>query len=136
VTATATGAITPTPTATATNTPTPTPTATATPTPPFGRLRVATNHLNLGNVKVNSSASLPLKIQNKGKFDLQVTIGTLVSPFSVNGSGTFDIHKGQSKTATVTFQPLATGAAAQTLSVTSDDPKNPVKNVRVSGTGK
>ena len=106
------------------------------PQPPFGRLRVATNHLNFGNVKVNSSASLPLKIQNKGKFDLQVTIGTLVSPFSVNGSGTLNIPKGKSKTATVTFQPLATGAAAQTLSVTSDDPKNPAKNVKVSGTGK
>jgi hypothetical protein len=114
----------------------PAPTPTATPTPPFGRMRISTNHLGFGKVKVNSTTSIPLKVKNAGKFNLQVTIGTLDPPFGVNGSGTFDIAKGHSTTATVTFQPLATGAVSQTLKVNSDDPKHPEKDIKVSGVGK
>jgi hypothetical protein len=36
----------------------------------------------------------------------------------------------------ITFQPLATGAVSQTLTVTSDDPKHPSKKIKVSGVGK
>jgi len=80
--------------------------------------------------------SLPLKVKNSGKFDLQVNIGTLTPPFAVDGSGTFDIPKGGHQPVTVTFKPDATGPASQTLIVTSDDPKHPMKKIKVSGTGK
>ena len=80
--------------------------------------------------------SLPLKVKNTGKFNLRVNIGTLTAPFGVSGSGTFDIPKGGSQPATVTFRPDATGPASQTLSVTSNDPKHPSKKIKVSGVGK
>jgi hypothetical protein len=132
-TATATATLTPTATATATQTATPT----ATPTPPFGTLSVSGN-LSFGTVKVNSSPSKKLKVKNKGKAPLQVTIGTLVAPFTVTaGSGTFNLPKGKTQNVTVKFQPTAKGATSpQTLTITSDDPKHPSKNVTASGAGK
>ena len=99
-------------------------------------MSIATNRLNFGKVKVGSTSSLPLKVKNSGKFNLQVNIGTLAPPFGVNGSGTFDIPKGGHQTPTITFQPETTGAVSQTLTVTSDDPKHPMKKIKVSGVGK
>ena len=99
-------------------------------------MRIATNHLNFGKVTVSLTKSLPLKVKNSGKFNLQVNIGTLAPPFGVNGSGTFDIPKGGHQTPMITFQPDTTGAVSQTLTVTSDDPKHPMKKIKVSGVGK
>ncbi len=113
--------------------PTPTPTATPTPT---GRMHLSTNHIDFGEAKLDSIHRLPLKVRNSGQFGLQVTIGQLTAPFGVDNSGTFEIPKGHSTTAMVTFQPTAAGTASQTLVVTGDDPKHPSKNVRVSGVGK
>ncbi|MFZ0677939.1 hypothetical protein [Candidatus Binatus sp.] len=126
-----------TPTATATSTATQTATPTATPTPPFGTLSVSGN-LSFGKVKVNSTASKKLKVKNKGKGTLQVTIGTLDPPFTVtSGSGTINLPKGKTEKVTVQFNPTATGAVTpQILSITSDDPKHPSHNVTASGSGK
>ena len=99
-------------------------------------MRITTNHLRFGKVTVNSTKGLELNVKNSGKFDLQVTIPTLAPPFGVNGSGTFDIPKGGQQPVTVTFKPEATGPASDTLTVTSDDPKHPMKKIKVSGTGK
>jgi Abnormal spindle-like microcephaly-assoc'd, ASPM-SPD-2-Hydin len=134
-TATATVTATPTMTATVTATATQTATPTATATPPFGTLNVSGN-LSFGTVKVNSTKSKKLKIKNSGKGVLQVTIGTLVSPFIFNGS-TFNLAKSKTKTVTVKFKPTAKGAtASQTLSIASDDPNHPTHNLTASGAGK
>ena len=85
---------------------------------------------------VSLTKPLQLNVKNSGKFNLRVNIPTLAPPFGVNGSGTFDIPKGGHQNATVTFKPEATGPASDTLTVTSDDPKHPMKNIKVSGTGK
>jgi hypothetical protein len=111
-------------------------TPTATPTPPFGRMRIATNRLDFGKVTVSLTKSLPLEVKNSGKFNLRVNIGTLAPPFGVNGGGTFNIPKGGHQTPMITFKPAAIGAASDTLTVTSDDPKHPMKKIKVSGTGK
>jgi hypothetical protein len=67
---------------------------------------------------------------------LQVTTGTLVSPFIFNGS-TFNLAKGKTKTVTVKFKPTAKGAtASQTLFINSDDPNHPTHNLTASGAGK
>ncbi|MFZ0677270.1 choice-of-anchor D domain-containing protein [Candidatus Binatus sp.] len=126
-----------TPTATATATATQTATPTATPTPPFGTLSVSGN-LSFGKVKVNSTKSKKLKVKNKGKAPLQVTIGTLDLPFKViSGVGTFNLAKGKTENVTVQFNPTAKGAATpQTLSITSDDPKHPTHNETATGSGK
>jgi Abnormal spindle-like microcephaly-assoc'd, ASPM-SPD-2-Hydin len=97
-------------------------------------------NLRFGATKVNSTKTKKLKIKNKGKGDLQVTIGTLDPPFKVTGgNGTFTLSKGKSAPVTVTvqFNPTATGAAApQTLNITSDDPKHPSHTETASGSGK
>ncbi|MGC2494460.1 choice-of-anchor D domain-containing protein [Candidatus Binatus sp.] len=143
--ASSTAALSPTPTATETATPTATVTATATqtatptatPTPPFGTLSVSGN-LSFGKVKVNSTASKKIKVKNKGKGTLQVTIGTLDPPFTVTtGSGTFNLAKGKTEKVTVQFKPTATGPVTpQILSISSDDPEHPSHNVTASGSGK
>ncbi|MGH7924454.1 MAG: hypothetical protein ACREQH_07685 [Candidatus Binatus sp.] len=134
-TATATATQTATPTATATATETTTPTAT--PTPPFGRLSVFGN-LSFGKVKVNSTKSKKLKVQNKGNGSLQVTVGTIESPFTVTaGSGTFTLAKGKKEIVTVQLKPTAKGPVkAQILSITSDDPNRPSHPVTATGSGK
>ena len=91
----------------ATATQTATPTATA--TPPFGTLSVSGN-LSFGSVKVNSTKSKKLKVKNKGKFPLQVMIGTLEPPFSVTDSGTFTLGNKKTLTVTVLFKPTVAGA--------------------------
>jgi hypothetical protein len=95
-------------------------------------------NLRFGATKVNSTKTKKLKIKNKGKGDLQVTIGTLDPPFKVTGgNGTFTLSKGKSAPVTVQFNPTATGAAApQTLNITSDDPKHPSHTETASGSGK
>jgi hypothetical protein len=130
-TLTVTGTATPTATATATQTATPTATA----TPPFGTLGVS-GDLSFGSVKVNATKSKKLKIKNTGKGSLQVSIGTLASPFTFNGSA-FNLAKDKTKTVSVKFKPTAKGPATpQTLSITSDDPNHPSHNVTASGSGK
>jgi hypothetical protein len=132
-TATATATSTATATASATHTMTPTATATAT---PVGTLSVSGN-LSFGEVKVNSTKKKNLKVKNKGKFPLQVTIGTLEPPFSVTDSGTFTLGKKKTLTVTVLFKPTVAGATSpQILSITSNDPNHPSHPVTATGSGK
>lgn len=98
--------------------------------------RLNPRNLDFGQVTVSFTKSLPLKVKNSGKFNLRVNIGTLAPPFGVNGSGTLDIPKGWHQTATVRFKPDSKGPASDTLTVTSDDPNHPMKNVTVKGIGK
>ena len=93
-------------------------------------------NLSFGAVKVNSTKSKKLKVKNTGKGSLQVTIGTLVSPFTFNGSA-FNLAKGKTKTVSVKFKPTAKGPTLpQTLSITSNDPNHPSHNLTASGSGK
>ena len=141
---TATATLSPTPTATPTATGTATSTATATqtatptatPTPPFGTLSVSGN-LSFGVVNLNSTKGKKLKIKNKGKAPLQVTIGTLNPPFTVSSSGTFNLAKGKTRNVSVHYRPTTKGATpSQILSIISDDPKHPSHNLTASGSGK
>jgi len=99
-------------------------------------MRITTNSIDFGQVTVSLSRGRPLTVKNSGKFNLRVNVGTLTAPFGVNGSGTFDIPKGGHQSATVTFQPMTKGKASQTLTVTSDDPKDLSKKIKVRGVGK
>jgi hypothetical protein len=95
-------------------------------------------NLSFGKVKVDSTKSKQLKIKNKGKGSLQVTVGTLAPPFSVtSGSGTFNLAKDKTEKVTVKFEPSAKGAIPeQTLTIMSDDPKHPSHDLTASGSGK
>ena len=112
-------------------TPTATPTAT-----PVGTLSVS-GSLSFGKVKVNGTKNKKLKVKNKGKFPLQVTIGTLEPPFSVTDSGTFSVAKKKTLTVTVLFKPTVAGATPpQMLSITSNDPHHPSVSKTATGSGK
>jgi len=91
-------------------------------------------------VKVGSSKSQNLKVENKGKFPLQVmvVVGSLEPPFTVTaGGGSFTLAKNKSETVKVEFQPTVVGATTpQMLMIMSDDPKHRQKDVTATGSGK
>jgi HYDIN/CFA65/VesB-like, Ig-like domain len=92
--------------------------------------------VNFGQVKVNKTTSKHFTIQNKGKFPLDVTVGSLTPPFTIS-SGSFTLSKGKKKTVTVKFMPTATGPAPpEILTIHSDDPVHGSHPVTVTGTGK
>ena len=93
-------------------------------------------NLSFGTVKVNSTTSKKLKVKNKGKVPLQVTIGTLVPPFTVTGSGTFNLAKGKTEKVTVHSSRPRGATSPQILTIISDDPKHPSHNVTATGSGK
>jgi len=94
-------------------------------------------NLSFGAVKVNSRPSKKLKVKNKVKAPLQVTIGTLNPPFTVSGNGTLNIPKGKTRNVTVKFMPTTKGPTpSQILSIISDHPKHPSHNLTASGSGK
>jgi len=91
--------------------------------------------VDLGQVKVNSSATDDIAISNNGSFDLNisnVTVGP--APFSVKSSPTV-VSGGTTSNAIVKFAPTAIGAFAGTLIVIGDDPSNQSDTVYLIGTG-
>jgi hypothetical protein len=129
----------PTPTAVPTPVPTPTSSTIATPTPtpggPTGTLRVGTR-VNFGRVKVGRSKSIKFRVRNVGKGILQVTVGTLTAPFTVEDASVVSLAKGKaSSPITVQFTPTATGPVTQSLIINSSDPNNPTWSITIEGTG-
>jgi hypothetical protein len=133
---------TPTPTAVPTPVPTPTSSTIATPTPtptpagPTGTLRVG-KLINFGRVKIGKTKSIEFRVHNVGKGILQVTIGALTAPFTVEDANVASLAKGKATAPiTVQFTPTATGPVTQSLIINSSDPNNPTWSITVEGTGK
>jgi Abnormal spindle-like microcephaly-assoc'd, ASPM-SPD-2-Hydin len=101
-----------------------------------GSIRLSRSRLNFGKVAQTSTKQETFKMEDVGKGDLHVTVGTLQPPFQVQGGGSITVTKGQPATVTVVFAPTGSGRLSQTLTVSSDDPKHPSRSVTVSGTGK
>lgn len=58
------------------------------------------------------------------------------APFTVTaGSGAFNLSGGQKESVTVQFAPTAPGADSEILTITSNDPKRPSVNVKLTGKG-
>jgi len=78
-----------------------------------------------------------LTVSNTGSADLTVSLISVAgAQFSVSGITTpRTIVAGQSAVVGLSFQPTAAGAAAATLSITSNDPVNPTMSVALAGTG-
>jgi hypothetical protein len=131
----------PTPTAVPTPVPTPTSSTVATPTPtptpagPTGTLRVG-KLINFGRVKIGRMKSIVFRVHNVGKGILQVTIGALTAPFTVQDANVASLAKGKATAPiTVQFTPTAAGPVNQSLTINSSDPKNPIWSITVEGTG-
>ncbi len=106
------------------------------PPPPAPEIEVPLN-LAFGDVRVGSTAQLPLVIRNTGTANLQVN--SLISSngaFAVtSGALPITIGAGSSSTVTVSFTPSAIQAEAGTITVGSDDADESSLAVDVTGTG-
>jgi hypothetical protein len=118
-------------TSTATIDPSPTPTPTAT---PAGTLSVV-SALRFPVVGVGmASISKNLVISNRSRAaTLAVEIGTLPVPFVVAGAGTYSVPPSSTLTIAIGLNPGAVGTFAQSLSITSSDPKHPSVSVAITG---
>lgn len=97
---------------------------------------VTPSSLAFGNVTVNTSSNLSLKIKNTG--DANLSISNVVSGNSVytfTGGTTHTVLPNDSVTITVTFLPTAATAYNTNLTITSNDPDQGTLNVALTGTG-
>ncbi|HET6402500.1 MAG TPA: choice-of-anchor D domain-containing protein [Candidatus Kapabacteria bacterium] len=91
--------------------------------------------LDLGQVKVNASATQDIAITNTGGADLNLTnITAGPAPFSLAQSPTI-VSGGTTAYATVRFAPTAMGSFTGMLLITGDDAANPTDTVYLTGTG-
>jgi len=103
-----------------------------------GAIRVSTNRINFGRVRMGASKTIKFSIRNVGKGNLQVSLGATTAPFqatSPNGTS-FTLPRGKGTPVSVTFAPGNSGPISQTLTLTSDDPKHPSRNVTLAGVGR
>jgi hypothetical protein len=86
---------------------------------------------------VDTRSTKTLTIRNLGLGVLHGDVGAISGPFAVTaGGGSFTLDDGKTQTVTIKFTPVAKGAAAGTLNISSDDPKHLSVNVNLKGTGK
>ncbi len=95
--------------------------------------------VNLGSVAVGiRSASKLVTIENTGLSDLTINAitfgGTNAAEFGETNNCT-TLSNGSSCTISVSLNPTSEGIKAATMSVSSNDPKKPVINVKLSGKG-
>ena len=94
--------------------------------------------VNLGTVLVDStSLSKTVTVVNTGVSDLDITdisiTGLNASEFDQTNDCTTPIPAGGFCTVTGTFAPTSMGSKSAVLSISSNDPKKPVANVKLSG---
>lgn len=101
------------------------------------QISLSSTSIQFGTVGIGSTGNMNLSISNTGSADLTISLVTLTgAEFSVSGITTpKTIVAGQSTMVGLSFQPKVGGAAAATLSVTSNDPANPTTTVALAGTG-
>ncbi|RPJ02351.1 MAG: choice-of-anchor D domain-containing protein, partial [Deltaproteobacteria bacterium] len=108
-----------------------------TPGPP--KISVSPTSVRFGNVYVGSALERTLIIKNSGKSDLEIgsieIAGVSASEFGETDD-CFTIPAGGSCTVTVTFAPESTGKKTGTMAFTSNDPRKPIVNVKLSGNAK
>jgi hypothetical protein len=108
-------------------------------TPIVPKISVSPPSVNCGNLNPGGTSESAVTIKNSGKGDLvisSITIsGNNPSDFSQTNHCT-TIAAGSSCAVTVTFGPTSGGKKSATLSITSNDPKKPTTNVKLSGSAK
>jgi len=106
---------------------------------PLPKISVSPKSVNFGSIKVDNTSTLKVvTIKNTGISDLEIgsiTIsGTNASEFSQTNTCTA-IPKGSSCAVTVAFSPASAGGKSALLSVSSNDPKKAVVNIKLTGKG-
>ncbi|HEX9933558.1 MAG TPA: choice-of-anchor D domain-containing protein, partial [bacterium] len=99
------------------------------------RLQASSYSLAFGQVLLGESQSQDLLLSNQGDQTLAISsIQTQTASFSVSPTSA-QIAMGQGQTLHVTFAPKATGANADTVKITSNDPNQGMLSIRLTGTG-
>jgi hypothetical protein len=92
--------------------------------------------LDLGSVAVGFTGQASLKVRNTGA-DVLVVSGIVPDdPLFTASPETFSLQPGGIEDVLVSFLPTTLGPSATTLSISSNDPVNPVLSVSVSGTAR
>ena len=98
-------------------------------------LATDTDSLDFGEVYLGYPESLPLLITNQGTDSLSVTnISSSTGEYTVDITG-FQLAPWEDTVVQVTFTPVAAGSVTGSLSITSDDPVNPMVMVVLLGQG-
>jgi hypothetical protein len=91
---------------------------------------------NFGSVKVSSTSARAITVKNTGTSDLTISNINITGPNASEFSQTSDcatVPPQGSCTITGTFAPTSMGSKSATLSISSNDPKNPTINVKLLG---
>jgi hypothetical protein len=109
----------------------------ATAVAPAPQISLSSASVQFSTVGIGSTSNLNLTISNTGNADLTISVVSLTgAEFSVSGITTpKTLSAGQSAPVVLTFKPIVGGAAAASLSITSNDAVNPTMNVALIGTG-
>jgi hypothetical protein len=103
------------------------------------KISVSPTSVSFGNVNLGITSEKTVTIQNKGYSDLVINsiniAGANASDFSQTNNCT-TIPKGNSCTVTATFAPASVGKKSGMISISSNDPKKPTVNVKLSGNAK
>jgi hypothetical protein len=65
---------------------------------------------------------------------LALEVGSLASPFTVSGTGTYSVPPGSNVPVSVELNPVAVGTFTQALPIISGDPKHPQASITISAT--
>ncbi len=109
----------------------------ATAVAPAPQISLSSTSIQFGTVGVGSTSNLSVTISNTGNADLTISVISLTGTgFGVSGITTpKTVAAGQSAQVALSFTPKVSGAAAATLSITSNDSVNPTMTVALAGTG-
>jgi hypothetical protein len=101
------------------------------------QLQVSATSLAFGNVPVNSTATLTLRLISSGTAPVTVSSVTLTGTGFSDSGATFPVtlNPNQSVTLNVQFDPTVSGAATGQLTITSNSTTGSTAQVPLSGTG-
>jgi hypothetical protein len=103
-----------------------------------GTLVVSPSQVTFGTVSIGQTASATVLLSNEGSAPLEITqLGLTGQSFSVAGQSNLPItiNAGATHSLNVQFAPVASGAAAGQLTVTSNASTNSTALISLSGTG-
>jgi hypothetical protein len=109
---------------------------TTTLSPPTGTLKVA-KKVDFGKVKLGETKTKVLTIRNSNRVErMRLTVGTVLDPYTIAGSGTSTVLIGGTRSVTLKFTPTSTGKFTTKLVLLSSDPKHGRVEVALTGTGR
>lgn len=103
---------------------------------------VAQTNIEFGGTMLNNTVNKTVYIKNNGKSDLkinQISIPGSTSPFSIDsnsdGCSNKTLKPGATGSLTIFFTPKEQNTLTGTLSIPSNDPDSPAKNIALKGNG-